>query len=116
MLFSSEEYVLNDKPVNEMMLTIVQEFLGKNEKVSHTFDGDNIFAFFTNRKIIFVCSDFYETEIMPYSSIESFVVLGTPNTVRGRFKITLSDGIDISFCLPKYNDAVKLCNQLISYI
>ncbi len=115
MLFSKREYLLTTKPVDEQIMTIIQKFLTDNECVLSIFDGSEVFAFFTNKKIIFVCrrtGSIYETELLPYQSISRCIVLGSQDAGYGKLELVISDEIIISFCLPKYMDAVKLYRQI----
>ncbi len=116
MIFSKREYSLTTETVAEQITAQAQDFLTENESILYTFDNDEVIAFFTDKKVLFVRSDMtrvYETEILPYRSINRCIVLGTPNVEHGKLELVLSDEIIISFYIPKYDDAVKLCRILL---
>ncbi len=116
MLYSKREYSLSARPVDEQIVTKAQEFLTDNEAVLHTFDNDEVIAFFTSKKIIFICSNIEhicEIEILPYQSISRCLVIGSPNTEHGKLEIVVSDEIIISFYMPKYDTAKDLCRAIL---
>ena len=55
---------------------------------------------------------FYETELLPYQSISRSSVLGTPNANHGKLELYISDEIILTFYIPIYSDAVKLCRMI----
>ncbi len=116
MIFSKREYTLANKPVSEQIVTQVQAFLTDGEKVLYTFDNNEVIAFFTDKKAVFATDrngHTYETEILPYHSINRCIVLGTPDAVHGKLELVVSDEVVVSFSLPQYDDAVKLCHIIL---
>ena len=115
MLYSNREYSLTNKTIDAETMSLAYSFLTEDEKITHTFDADDIIALFTTKKIIFVHiakNKFYETELLPYQSISRHSVLGVPNANHGKLELYLSDEIILTFYMPIYSDAVKLCRMI----
>ncbi len=116
MLFSKREYTLADKPAAEQIVMQAQAFLSESEKILYTFGNDEVIAFFTNKKAMFVsdrrgCA--YETDILPYHCIKRCIVLGAPDVAHGKLELVVSDEIIVSFYLPQYDDATRLCRIIL---
>ncbi len=119
MIFSNRDYFASTKPIEEKIRLQAQDFIKENEEIICTFDSTDIVAFFTNKKIIFasnIKSKFFETEILPYTSISRCNVIGSSDIKYGKLDIAVSDEIILSFLLPEYKDAVELCNKILLYI
>ena len=54
MFFPKNEYSLTTKPLDKLTSLQVENFLGSDEKIIQIFDGEDIVAVFTDKKIIFV--------------------------------------------------------------
>ncbi len=118
MIYSNREYALTDEAIPEPVTEQMQLFLDDNEEALYTFDNSEVIAFFTDKKILFVRSDtarVYETEALPYQSIVRCIVLGLPNAEHGKLELVVSDEIVITFYIPEYADAVKLCRIILQY-
>ncbi len=116
MLYSKQEYSLTNKSVSKQAIIQMQSFLSDTEEVLYTFDNNEVLAFFTSKKLIFVCTDtnrVYETEVLPYQSINRCTVIGLPEYKHGKLELVVSDEIVITFYLPEYADAVKLCHTVL---
>ncbi len=114
MLYSKCEYSLTEKTVEGK--NSAQDFLTDDEEVLYTFESDEAVAFFTNKKVIFVCSyidGVCETEVLSYQGITRCIVLGSPKVGHGKLEIVVSGEIFITFYLPQYLDAVKLCRTIL---
>ncbi len=112
MIYSKLEYSLTNKPIDSKILAQIQPFLIDDEEILYTFDGYDIVAIFSSKKIIFVCTasgDFCETEFLPYHSITRCTTFGSPNAKHSKLELAVSDDIIVTFCLPAYDDAAKLC-------
>ncbi len=119
MLFSNREYFLRTEPIDKNLQLQAQAFITKDEIIIQTFDTNEIVAIFTNKKILFVSdikSKFFETELLPYSSISRCTVLGSYDMDYGKLEISVTDEIIIPFLFTEYKDAVNLCNKILSYI
>ena len=115
MLYSNREYSLTTKSIDVETMSLAYSFLTDGEKITHTFDAGDIIALFTTKKIIFVYIEknkFYETELLPYQSISRSSVIGTPNANHGKLELYISDEIILTFYMPIYSDAVKLCRMI----
>lgn len=124
MLYSKIEYSSTTKPLDEYIMLQVHTFLTENEEIIQAFDGDDVVAFFTNKKIIFVClpsnpggpKTRCKAELLPYRSISRCSVLGSSDTKHGKLKPAVSDNITLTFYIPKYSDAIDLCRKISEYI
>ncbi|MDO4743757.1 MAG: hypothetical protein Q4A86_00030 [Clostridia bacterium] len=113
MFFPKNEYSLTTKPLDKLTSLQVENFLGSDEKIIQIFDGEDIVAVFTDKKIIFVSilpnpmvvSIQYEVEVLPYRNICRYSILHLSNTQHGKLELTFPGGV-LSFYIPEYHDAV----------
>ncbi|MDO4743942.1 MAG: PH domain-containing protein [Clostridia bacterium] len=123
MIYPRIEYSATTKPLDEYILLQVQTFLTENEKIIKAFDGYDVAAIFTDKKIIFIsipqnsmaASIQYEIEVLPYRSIFRYSVLGLSNAKHGKLELTVF-GATLTFYIPKYSDAVTLSKKIEQYI
>ncbi len=119
MLFSNRDYFFTTEQPDEKINLQAQQFISAGETVTHIFESGDITAFFTDKKIIFandIKSKFFETELLPYTSISRCNVIGSSDTKYGRLKIGVCDEIILSFLLNEYSDAAELCRMILKNI
>ena len=124
MIYPKIEYSATTKSLDEYIMLQAQNFLTEDEKIIQTFDGDDVAAVFTDKKIIFVCippnpmslSIRYEVEFLPYRSICRYSVLGLSNAKHGKLELTTCDGDTLTFYIPKFSDAAGLCRKIGQYM
>ncbi len=116
MLYSNHDFYCITDPIDKKLMSQAQQFIVDNEEIIYTFDSTDIVAFFTNKKIIFVGnirSKYFETDIVPYSSLIRCNVIGCFDPPYGMLHICINDDIVTPFYLPEYEDAVKLCRSIL---
>ena len=123
MLYPKIEYSLTTKPLDNLTMLQVQNFLTEDESILKVFDGIDVIAVFTDKKIIFVSippnpmaqSIQYEVEVLPYTSICQYSVLRLSNKHHGKLELKFLGGV-LTFYLPEYRDAVDLSKKIEQYI
>ncbi len=123
MLYPKIEYSLTTKPLDNLTMLQVENFLNENETIFKVFDGIDIVAIFTDKKIIFVRippnpmaqSIRYEVEVLPYASICHYSVLRLSDKQHGKLELKFLDE-GLTFYLPEYCDAIDLSKKIEQFI